>query len=321
MNNIIIRKSPLVLVKNIVVFQTFFTTFVALLTLYLSETDTVILGSDWSFLLAVIILGVGILVFLFLRWYLTAYIIANESITMKSGLLRRNRHVVKKQSGHRYEITESIFGRFLKYKNVKIFFGDNYVLLKSISSESLELVIENLEPKREKLGLDELKQYSLEELISFGESSQLEYKSTLRYDLKLKELNRDLEEAVIKNIAAFLNTTGGVLLIGVDDKGNIRGLEDDYQSLPKQNSDGLENHLNQLIKKYLGSEILQFIDITFENHKKHDVCRINITSAPDPVYTRFKETEHFFIRTGNSVTSLEVSEAVKYFNNNFTKKL
>ena len=36
-----------------------------------------------------------------------------------------------------------------------------------------------------------------------------------------------IEGAIIKTVAAFLNAQGGVLLIGVDDFGNVVGIDDD----------------------------------------------------------------------------------------------
>jgi len=42
-----------------------------------------------------------------------------------------------------------------------------------------------------------------------------------------------LETAVLKTIAAFLNSAeGGTLLIGVADDGTIHGIESDYATLP-----------------------------------------------------------------------------------------
>jgi type I restriction enzyme, R subunit len=67
-----------------------------------------------------------------------------------------------------------------------------------------------------------------EELIKRGESKTLEFKSTLRWSLK--EDRRDdkgVTHAALKTIAAFLNTDGGDLLIGVGDDGSIVGIEAD----------------------------------------------------------------------------------------------
>src|SRR2546426_5314168 len=73
--------------------------------------------------------------------------------------------------------------------------------------------------------LRQQEQMSLEELIKMSECETIEFKSTLRWN---KEADRDddkIKQAVIKTIAAFLNTGGGTLLVGVNDKGIPVGFE------------------------------------------------------------------------------------------------
>jgi len=63
-----------------------------------------------------------------------------------------------------------------------------------------------------------------EELIQRGESKTLEFKSTLRWNVKEdRQDDKVVTHAVLKTIAAFLNTEGGDLLIGVADDGAIVG--------------------------------------------------------------------------------------------------
>jgi type I restriction enzyme R subunit len=67
-----------------------------------------------------------------------------------------------------------------------------------------------------------------EELSKRGESKTLEFKSTLRWNLKEdRQDDKFVTHAVLKTIAAFLNTDGGDLLIGVADDGSIVGIERD----------------------------------------------------------------------------------------------
>jgi predicted HTH transcriptional regulator len=67
-----------------------------------------------------------------------------------------------------------------------------------------------------------------EELIKRGESKTLELKSTLRWSLNEdRQDDKAVTHAVLKTVAAFLNTEGGDLLIGVADDGSIVGIERD----------------------------------------------------------------------------------------------
>ena len=67
-----------------------------------------------------------------------------------------------------------------------------------------------------------------EELIKQGESKTLEFKSTLRWNLReSRQDDKRVTHAALKTIAAFLNTEGGDLLLGVADDGTIVGIERD----------------------------------------------------------------------------------------------
>ncbi len=93
-------------------------------------------------------------------------------------------------------------------------------------------------------------------LITQGESATLEFKSTARWNLKEDKKDRTMEEVILKTIAAFLNTQGGTLLIGVDDAGDPIGLTPDYNTLQKKNRDGFELWLmGDLLLKELGNDL------------------------------------------------------------------
>ncbi len=140
----------------------------------------------------------------------------------------------------------------------------------------------------------------IEELMLSGESDTVEFKSTLRYDLRAGVVNKKLEYVVAKTIAAFLNSEGGNLFIGVDDNQNALGLEHDIETLSKKNIDGFELHLVELIKKYIGNGYSSHIKITFPNYDESQICRIKIAKSSKSVFTIFEGREDFFIRSGCS---------------------
>jgi predicted HTH transcriptional regulator len=74
-----------------------------------------------------------------------------------------------------------------------------------------------------------------------------------------------MEEVIIKIIVGFINAKGGELLIGLDDQGNILGLEQDYVSLKKKDKDGFELRIYQLITNYIGIEFCSLVQIAFYN--------------------------------------------------------
>ena len=80
------------------------------------------------------------------------------------------------------------------------------------------------------------------ELIKQGESKTLEFKSTLRWNLREdRKDDKRITHAALKTIAAFLNTEGGDLLLGVADDGAIVGIEKDRLD----NDDKFMRHLAQ----------------------------------------------------------------------------
>lgn len=151
-------------------------------------------------------------------------------------------------------------------------------------------------------------------LINQGESTELEFKSSARWDIKQNKANTAMEHVVVKTVAAFLNSErGGTLLLGVDDDGNVLGLKPDYKLLGKQNSrDAYENFLTTLLLNNLGKDITPLFSITFHNFEGEDVVRITIKPAPRPCFVREGNAEHLYIRAGNSTRGLTTKEAIDY---------
>src|ERR1700759_431054 len=60
----------------------------------------------------------------------------------------------------------------------------------------------------------------LRTLIMQGESVDLEFKSSFRWDVRESKVNRTLEGVIMKTLAGYMNWQGGTLLIGDADDGN-----------------------------------------------------------------------------------------------------
>lgn len=150
------------------------------------------------------------------------------------------------------------------------------------------------------------------ELISGGESSSVEFKSTLRFDIRQGVVNKKLEYVIAKTIAAFLNSEGGSLLIGVDDDQNILGLTLDIDSLGKQNLDGFDLHLTGVINKYIGAVYSSHIDISYPELDGIQICLVRVSKSGKSVVTKFEGNEHFFIRNNSSSQPLSRSEQSEY---------
>ena len=89
----------------------------------------------------------------------------------------------------------------------------------------------------------------VEDLLKLQESKTLEFKSSLRWNLKEdRKDDKHVTHAALKTIAAFLNTEGGDLVIGVADDGAVLGIEHDRL----ENDDKFMRHLAQVVRNGLG---------------------------------------------------------------------
>lgn len=151
-------------------------------------------------------------------------------------------------------------------------------------------------------------------LIAAGESATLEFKSSARWDMKQNQQNKVMEDVIAKTVAAFLNSaTGGTLLIGVDDDGQVVGLAHDYKTMGKKpNRDGYENWLTTLLLNHFGKDAAPFVRLSFHDMAGLDVCRLVAISAPRPCYVTDGQGEHLFVRTNNSTRQLTTKEAVDF---------
>ena len=162
---------------------------------------------------------------------------------------------------------------------------------------------------------------SVRELIASGESLAVEFKSTARWNVKESKPDKVMEQVIIKTVAAFLNSAGGDLLIGVQDDGSIFGIEADQQifSTDKRNRDTYENWLmTQLLRAY-GKQYASNLRISFVRLGEKDVCRVAVTPASSAVYVKENNQDTLYVRTGNSTRSLTTSEAIAYHQHRFTQ--
>jgi predicted HTH transcriptional regulator len=155
--------------------------------------------------------------------------------------------------------------------------------------------------------------HDLASLLKEGEGLFIEFKETLRYDVRKGEVSKEIERMVLKTIVGFMNADGGTLIIGVNDKGVPVGLDNDYKALPKKDRDGFQNHLNMLIKTAIGLPFAKYVGVAFETIDGKDVCVINVRESHKPAYLRTGDrNEEFFVRVGNTTQPFSISEAQEH---------
>lgn len=164
----------------------------------------------------------------------------------------------------------------------------------------------------------------LQDMIQSGEHGFLEFKSTMRWNWKENRLDKKMEEIILKTISAFGNAEGGKLLIGVNDEGEILGLESDYNTFKEANKDHFELHLRNIINNVFGKEFAATnLTVRFPIVDDIEICEIDIKQAKKPLYCEVADKngspqKKFYIRSGNSSQELDIQETASYIKNRFS---
>jgi very-short-patch-repair endonuclease len=154
--------------------------------------------------------------------------------------------------------------------------------------------------------------------IKKRESSDIELKSSFRYDIINRKPNPKMEKIIAKTISAFMNAEGGTLYIGVDDENNVIGLQEDYQTLKKQNSDGFEIEFRQAIEKYTKNKVAnEYLKIRFHPVDNKEICEVVIAPSPRPVFVYDEGKQECFVRVGNSSKPYDLDEFYEYSKRRF----
>ena len=189
-------------------------------------------------------------------------------------------------------------------------FLDFLVARRRLLADAMNGFITNLIPDTEPGTIDE---QGVRRVLADGEGEKVEFKSSLRWDRRKERVNKDLEGIVVKTLAGFLNARGGTLLIGVDDVGRAAGLAPDYSTLKKNDRDGFELHLHQLVVRDLGEAAASsFLTVNFHEIDSQDICQITVEPSDHAIYFEHGGTAVFYLRIGNATRALPVDETVKY---------
>ena len=157
-----------------------------------------------------------------------------------------------------------------------------------------------------------------EELIKQGESKTLEFKSTLRWNLKEDRKDKRITYAAVKTISAFLNTEGGDLLLGVADDGSVIGIERDRFD----SDDKFMLYVAQAVRNGLGDRAGTCIDPRIQIVDGKTVCAVSCQRSPEPVFLNWKGVStanggNLFVRSGPGTVKLSPSDRSDYIRTRF----
>lgn len=156
-------------------------------------------------------------------------------------------------------------------------------------------------------------EFDLSKVVVNGESEAVEFKSTLRTNLHNGNKDPRIELSVLKTLSGFLNTNGGMLVIGVSDDGSPVGIQaDDFA-----NEDKMSLHLVNIVKTRMGIQAMTSLHAHFDDHDDCRVMVVKCRKSPTPVFLKDGEFERFYIRTGPSTIELSASQTQEYIQQRF----
>ena len=154
---------------------------------------------------------------------------------------------------------------------------------------------------------------TFESRIEKGEGMQVEFKATLRVNLHTSQPDKKMEHAVLKTLAAFMNSNGGTLFIGVNDDADVVGLDNDNFA----NEDKMALHMDNLIKSKLGGSVFACLRPEFGEIDGKRFFAIECAPSDTPVFLKNGEAEEFYIRAGASSPALPGSHTHEYIQQHF----
>lgn len=322
----IIRKSPIVIIKNFLFLQIAAVAIYVVagsLTHYARIYRSLSVSKIISFQIAqaFFVFGIEIILvfYIFFRWYKEYFRIDPDKIIHGWGILYRHKVMISLDNIFSVVYHQGPLGKLVKHGTIELKEGltGKVIKLKDIPEpqEAVDFILKIKQQNDRQANFASPR--NLEELLLGLENENLEFKSTFRWDMKEKKVNRNLEKSSMKTIAAFLNSGGGHLVLGADDQRNIVGLDCDYKTLGKPGPDGFENHFSHIFHNMIGAEFRQFVKLLWTKSDNKDCCVVRVKFGHKPVYLKTDNNEEFYIRTGNGTTSLKLSEAAVYIDSRF----
>ncbi len=180
----------------------------------------------------------------------------------------------------------------------------------------------------------------IEILIKKGESYKIEFKADALWSVlyKSQEINEsksnDLHSykqktskvIIAKSIAAFMNSDGGTLAIGIkekksDSKYEVVGIENDLARLKQLEKDtSLDGYkrmiIDEIIRSYFPPKVYnslsRFISIYFEEFENKIVCLVKINKSDVRIFLNLEGRKIFMIRTDTESRQIVDEELVDY---------
>ena len=164
------------------------------------------------------------------------------------------------------------------------------------------------------------------DLIAKGEGNKTEFKSTFFVDrkkyqkvtgLQAKDYKSDeVQLSALKTIAAYLNSDGGTLLVGVADDGDPCGIALDHILPVASNEDHWQLCVRSCIEGQFkdGKTVNPYVTIDFETVQNNRVAIVRVLPKPATVFLKSTNDSYsLYVRNGNRTDKLDITQAEDFF--------
>jgi hypothetical protein len=256
-----------------------------------------------------------VVVFLLVAWSKSVYVVRGRSIVQKT-LFRQREYRIGVHD--RLVMRRGTIYRILNYGTVDIIDPCDkrvFSLANVVDPAYVFNTVEQLMKRRDDTPRFQSDDYR--DIILHGEDQYTEFKASLSWDVRRGISSKEVLRGVMKTLAAFMNSAGGVLFIGVADDRSIVGLDADIKTLKRKDIDGFENYLTMVFSDLIGAEYRDLLVVKFEKFGDKLICVITVSPSKEPVFVKDGKIEEFFIRAGNATYPLSVKPATQYIESHF----
>ena len=108
-----------------------------------------------------------------------------------------------------------------------------------------------------------------------------------------------------------MNSDGGTLLIGVEDSGQIFGLERDL-NIVGGSQDKFLQLLNSLVADRIGVQYAPYVAIRMDAVDGKPICVVSTSKSAEPAFMSGQRGREFYIRVGNTTRALDPEQTLAY---------
>jgi hypothetical protein len=226
---------------------------------------------------------------------------------------------LKKYKGNNDDYIKALKSHFMNKVCLKSLLENNF---KEFCKERDSILLKEIKGKIGWSEEDDLEEehFDINSLLSSYEHEKLEFKSTFKKNLDTQKSDDVMKFSILKTIVGFLNSLGGTLVIGYNEKNEkIIGIEEDFDLIKSKDRDGWELEFWSLIESKINTELSKKnINLRFEEFENKSIAVIEVKRSDNPIFIKKKDKKILYVRNRNKTDFFDDPEKIhKYIDNHF----